>query len=115
MCSLNGFPLALMPFLKDFDSTGKYHGQYAAKWMRFLHFPESYEHQRSISSASSKATVCNHCFIATLPFLRLLIQKADSHNLKNRLDTMLKQRNSKKFKPTDLDGMIPVRVRYLPI
>src|SRR5258707_1295009 len=109
---LNGSPLALITFLKDFDSTGEYHGQYAAKWMKFLQFtfPESYEHQRSISSASSKATVCNHCFIATLAFLRLLMQTA-----KNRLDTMLKQRNSKKFKPTDLDGTIPVRVRYLHI
>ena len=51
-----------------------------------------------------------HCFTAIYPPLRLLMQKMDSHSVKDSLDTMLKKWKPKNFKPTKVEGIIPSRV-----
>ena len=110
MCWLYDFhPLVLMCSAKDFDSTGEYHKQYAAKWMKYLQstIPETYHSQ---CSASSESSVCGFCFIATCPPLRLLMQTVDSHglNIKYQLDAMLKKWEPKEFKPA---GARPISKR----
>jgi len=98
--------------MKDFDSTGQYHEKYAAKWMSYLQFvdSESNQLQSSTSGLANPVTVCIHCFTATYPPVRLLMQKVDSHGVKDSLDTMLKEWKPKNFKPTKVEGMIPVIV-----
>src|SRR6266568_7757858 len=100
--------------VKDFDTTGQYHEQYTAKWMSYLRSVGSGcdQLQSSIPSESANpVTVCIYCFTATYPPLRLLMQKVDSHVVKDILDTMLEEWKPKYFKPTKVGGMVPVRVR----
>jgi len=103
--------------LQDFDSTGLYHEQYAAKWISCLSSVNSRRDQLQSTSGSRLAnpvTVCIHCFADTYPpaSVRLLLQKVDSYAVKDSFDTMLKKWKPKTFKPTKVEGKIPVIVRY---
>jgi len=99
--------------LKDFDSTGLYHEQYAAKWMNYLSTVNSRHDQlQSIPGLANPVIVCIHCFTDTYLPVRLLMPKVDSHVVRDSLDTMLKKWKPKTFKPTKVEGKIPVIVRY---
>ena len=100
--------------VKDFDSTGLYHEQYATKWMSYLSSVNSRCDQlQSTSGLADPVTVCIYCSADTYPPVRLLMHKVDdTHGVKDIFDTMLKKWKPKTFRPTKVEGKISVIVRY---